>query len=67
MVDTGFWIFGKKRMIPAGTITAVDLTNNTLRVGMTKEQIKGAPDYDEVQRDHDDYRNNVGEYYRGLP
>jgi hypothetical protein len=24
VVDTGFWIFGKKRMIPAGVITRID-------------------------------------------
>ena len=24
VVDTGFWIFGKKRMIPAGVVTRVD-------------------------------------------
>jgi hypothetical protein len=24
VVDTGFWIFGKKRLIPAGVVTAVD-------------------------------------------
>jgi hypothetical protein len=67
VVDTGFWIFGKKRMIPAGTITAVDLTNNTLRVGMTKDQIKSAPDYDEAQRDREDYRERQNDYYSGLP
>ena len=46
MVDTGFWIFGKKRLIPAGAITAVDHDGKTLRVTMTKDQIKNAPDYD---------------------
>ena len=24
VVDTGFWIFGKKRLIPAGVVTHVD-------------------------------------------
>ena len=24
VVDTGFWIFGKKRMIPAGVVRAID-------------------------------------------
>lgn len=24
VVDTGFWIFGKKRLIPAGTVRQVD-------------------------------------------
>lgn len=24
VVDTGFWIFGKKRLTPAGVVTAID-------------------------------------------
>ena len=32
VVDTGFWIFGKKRMIPAGAIESVDLNDRRLRV-----------------------------------
>ena len=27
VVDTGFWIFGKKRLIPAGMVTRVDPTD----------------------------------------
>src|SRR5688572_3551973 len=46
VVDTGFWIFGKKRLIPAGVISAVDHDSKKVHVGMTKEQIKSAPDYD---------------------
>ena len=46
VVDTGFWIFGKKRMIPAGVVTSVDGGNKNVSVSMTKDQIKNAPDYD---------------------
>jgi hypothetical protein len=59
VVDTGFWIFGKKRMIPAGAVTRVDHPNNKVHIGLTKEQIKSAPDFDEQHRDtrdvHDRY------------
>ena len=27
VVDTGFWIFGKKRLIPAGAITSIEPTS----------------------------------------
>ena len=54
VVDTGFWIFGKKRLIPAGVVNRVDHDNQTVFVGMTKEQIKSAPDYDDRQRDLQD-------------
>ena len=66
VVDTGFWIFGKKRMIPAGTITQVDLADNKILVDMTKEQIKDAPDYDAAQRNLDEYRKRHSDYYSGL-
>ena len=25
VVDTGFWIFGKRRLIPAGVVTGIDM------------------------------------------
>src|SRR4030095_5683235 len=46
VVDTGFWIFGKKRMIPAGVVQKVDWDDHKVFVTMTKDQIKNAPDYD---------------------
>ena len=63
VVDTGFWIFGKKRMIPAGVVQSIDTDEKTVRVSLTKDQIKSAPDYDEVRRRNDEYRKEVGDYY----
>ena len=54
VVDTGFWIFGKKRLIPAGVVQSVDHADRTVYVGMSKEQIKSAPDYDESMTSNDD-------------
>ena len=54
MVDTGFWIFGKKRLIPAGVIRRVDDEDRTVYVWMTKDQIKSAPDYKDDDRDDRD-------------
>jgi hypothetical protein len=63
VVDTGFWIFGKKRLIPAGVVRRVDIDDERVYVSMTKDQIKNAPDYD-PDRDRDaDYRRGVGDYY----
>ena len=44
MVDTGFWIFGKKRLIPAGTVVGVD-HDNAVMVNV-RRTIKAAPDYE---------------------
>ena len=47
VVDTGFWIFGKKRLIPAGVVNASMSTTKRSTSSMTKDQIKSAPDYDD--------------------
>lgn len=65
VVDTGFWIFGKKRMIPAGVVQRVDPEAKKVFVNMTKDEIKSAPDYD-ADRHHKDetgYHKEVGGYY----
>lgn len=65
VVDTGFWIFGKKRLIPAGVVTRVDEVDRNVHVNLTKEQVKDAPDYDPdlYRRDARSYREQVGTYY----
>ena len=50
VVDTGFWIFGKKRLIPAGVIDRVDRQNEKVFLRLTKEQVKNAPDFEETHR-----------------
>ena len=63
VVDTGFWIFGKKRLIPAGVIERVDDDARTVFVSMTKEQIKSAPDFEADDRDD---RDRYDTYYGSL-
>jgi hypothetical protein len=65
VVDTGFWIFGKKRMIPAGVVQRIDANEKKVFVGMTKDQIKDAPDYDADRHaaDKTGYHKEVGDYY----
>jgi hypothetical protein len=65
VVDTGFWIFGKKRLIPAGVVTRVDEAERNVHVSLSKDEVKEAPDYDPDlhRRDAFTYRAQVGEYY----
>lgn len=65
VVDTGFWIFGKKRLLPAGVIQTIDLDNRVVHVACTKDQIKKAPDYDEMVADEVAYRDQITGYYTG--
>ena len=56
VVDTGFWIFGKKRLIPAGVVQRIDVDDEKVYISMTKDEVKSAPDFDEQQRDYlDEY------------
>ena len=65
VVDTGFWIFGKKRMVPAGVVQAIDADEQKVFIAMTKDEIKGAPDYDEARHHEDEpaYHDEVGRYF----
>jgi hypothetical protein len=63
VVDTGFWIFGKKRMIPAGVVERIDDTDRKVFVAMTKDEIKSAPDFEDVHRtDRDLYDKYYDSY-----
>jgi hypothetical protein len=71
VVDTGFWIFGKKRLLPAGLVDRVDPDEKVVSLACTKDEVKQAPDFDEA-RDRDPvFREEIGGYfdpgrYRGL-
>lgn len=62
VVDTGPWIFGKKVMLPAGVIGHVDDADQTVYVHRTKDEIKGAPEYEPGRLD-ESYRSTLGGYY----
>ena len=63
VVDTGFWIFGKKRMIPAGAIESVEREERRLLVGLSKDEVNDAPDYEKAREFEDSYRRDMDDYY----
>jgi hypothetical protein len=66
VVDTGFWIFGKKILIPAGAVTGIDFERERVMIDLTKDHLKDAPDFDRDRwNDASDaiYRSNYNEYY----
>ena len=64
VVDTGPWILGRKVLLPAGVIERIDLDRREVEVRLTKDQIKNAPELDEVTDYRSDtYREQVGTYY----
>lgn len=67
VVDTGPWIFGRKVLLPAGTIDRADDAEKRVYVDLTKDQIKASPELDEgITWEDPAYRERVGGYYSGL-
>jgi hypothetical protein len=67
VVDTGPWIFGRKVVLPAGTINRVDDAEEKVYVDLTKDQIKDSPELEEGGTWEDPaYRERVGTYYSGF-
>jgi hypothetical protein len=66
VVDTGVWIFGKKVVLPAGTIHQVDPDTETVFVDRTKDEIKNAPEFDPERYTDENYRSELGSYYGGM-
>jgi hypothetical protein len=52
-------------MLPAGVIERIDLEEQRVYVNRTKDEIKGAPQYDETSFADDDYRARLSSYYAG--
>lgn len=71
VVDTGPWIFGRKVLLPAGTVQRVDHDERKVYVDRTKEQIKNSPEYDPDTFGKSEHRAQVGNYfedsYRNAP
>jgi uncharacterized protein (TIGR02271 family) len=67
VVDTGFWIFGKKILLPVGRTRIDSIDRRIYAVGLTKEQVKELPEFSEdlkIDRDYEDrvtgvYGNNT--------
>ena len=64
VVDTSA-TFDARRLIPAGVIASLDHDRGRVRVDLTKDQLRRAPDYsgkgwnEEIRAEHSDYYGNV--------
>lgn len=57
--------YSQVRLLPAGTVKAVDRDEEKVYVNHTKEQIENAPEFDEDTYRDEKYRAEVGDYYAG--
>ncbi len=63
VVDTGPWIFGKKVLLPVGTVARVDHLERLVHVDRTREQVRNSLAFDPDDFGRPDYRERVGSYY----
>jgi PRC-barrel domain protein len=63
VVDTGPWIFGKKVLLPAGTVESIDPEARKVYVDRTREEIKSAPEHDPSGYAEQEYRLALADYY----
>lgn len=65
IVDLGFWIFGKKVLLPVGRSRVDHNADRVYAVGMTREQADNLPEYNEHDTLDYDYEERVRGVYRG--
>lgn len=64
IVDLGFWIFGKKVLMPVGRSRVDQNANRIYATGMTREQADNLPEFNEDLEIDYDYEENVRGVYR---
>ena len=64
IVDLGFWIFGKKVLLPVGRSRVDHNADRVYAVGMTRDQADHLPEFNENQALDYDYEENVRGVYR---
>ena len=65
VIDTGFWIFGKKVLLPVGRASIDYSQERVYAKGLTKEQAENLPEYDDDMTINYDYEERVRMVYRG--
>lgn len=64
VVDTGFWVFGKKVLVPVGRVQMDYERHRVYVTGMTKEQAEALPEYSENITVDYDYEERVRSVFR---
>lgn len=67
VMDTGFWIFGKKVLLPVGRFLSDPKAQRIYIKGLSKAQAENLPEYDESMTVDFDYEEKVRGVYRMAP
>jgi uncharacterized protein (TIGR02271 family) len=66
VVDTGFWIFGKKVLLPVG-LASISYSDRRVYVrSLTKQQVEDLPNFDDLEKVDYDYEERVRGTYRPI-
>ncbi|MFG2479560.1 PRC-barrel domain containing protein [Streptomyces fagopyri] len=64
VVNTSTWLFGKLCLLPAGVIRRLDTDDQKIYIELTREQVEGAPGFNEDKHLRDaEYLRIIGAYY----
>lgn len=64
IVDTGFWVFGKKVLLPVG-LGHIDAQNKRIYVNtLTKDQVENLPNFDDLQKVDFDQEEQIRGVYQ---
>jgi hypothetical protein len=64
VVDTG-GLRGHKVLLPAGLVEEIDPSSESVQVGLSKSDVKEAPEYDPFGPQDDEYRARVASHFAG--
>ncbi|HEY9601777.1 MAG TPA: DUF2382 domain-containing protein [Allocoleopsis sp.] len=64
VIDTGFWVFGKKVLVPVGRVQMDYDRHRVYVMGMTKEQAEALPEYNENMTVDYNYEERVRNVFR---
>lgn len=67
IIDTGFWIFGKKVLLPIGLARTSFTDERVYAKGLTKEQVKNLPEFNDDLKIDRNYEAQVRDVYRPAP
>lgn len=64
VIDTGFWVFGKKVLVPIGRVRMDYDRHRVYVTGLTKAQVENLPEYNDTMSVDYDYEERVRGVYR---
>ncbi|MFB2919531.1 MULTISPECIES: DUF2382 domain-containing protein [Aerosakkonema] len=64
VIETGFWVFGKKVLLPVGRSRIDENDERIYAIGLTKQQVENLPEFNDLERIDYDYEDRVRGVYR---